>query len=52
MYKNRLEQMTHLEAAEALKKCKVAVLPTGSYEQHGPYLPVCTDAAISIGITN
>lgn len=52
MYKNKLEQMTHVEAGAALKKCKVAVLPIGSYEQHGPYLPVCTDSIIAAGIVD
>jgi len=50
--KNKLEQMTWQEAGEAYKKCKVAVLPTGSHEQHGPYLPICMDAANAIGIAD
>jgi len=39
--------MTWQEAEAAYKKCKIAVMPTGSYEEHGPHLPICTDAMIA-----
>ena len=52
MYKNRLEQMTWQEAGEALKKCKVAILPLGSFEQHGPYIPVSMDTVAATEICN
>jgi len=47
MKKNRLATMTWQEAGEAYKKCKVAVMPTGSFEQHGPFMPINTDAQVS-----
>lgn len=32
---------------ERARKGSVAVLPIGSFEQHGPYLPLITDTAIA-----
>ncbi|HZK62005.1 MAG TPA: creatininase family protein [Anaerovoracaceae bacterium] len=43
MSKTLLAEMTWEEAEEALKKCEVVVIPTGSVEQHGKALPVGTD---------
>src|ERR1022692_3843594 len=34
------------------RKAAVAVLPIGSFEQHGPYLPLITDTAIACIIAN
>ena len=38
-----LADMTSPEAAEAVARSRVAVLPIGSIEQHGPHLPNGTD---------
>nr|WP_221474240.1 creatininase family protein [Planomonospora venezuelensis] len=32
---------------ERARNARVAILPIGSFEQHGPYLPLITDAAIA-----
>lgn len=40
----RLADLTTTDAADALKATEVALLPTGSTEQHGPALPLSTDA--------
>jgi creatinine amidohydrolase len=37
-------------ADEAARAAGVAVLPVGSFEQHGPYLPLATDAVIAATI--
>jgi creatinine amidohydrolase len=37
-------------ADEARRAAGVAVLPVGSFEQHGPYLPLATDAVIAATI--
>ena len=39
-----LGEMTRDEAKERIKECDVAILPVGSLEQHGPHLPLDTDA--------
>jgi len=39
-----LAEMTWPEAEQRLKKVDVALLPVGSIEQHGPHLPLDTDA--------
>jgi creatinine amidohydrolase len=38
-----LAEMTSPEAADAVARCRTAVLPIGSIEQHGPHLPNGTD---------
>lgn len=38
-----LERLTWPQAQDAFKKTSVAVVPTGSNEQHGPHLPTGTD---------
>jgi creatinine amidohydrolase/Fe(II)-dependent formamide hydrolase-like protein len=30
---------------------RVAILPIGSFEQHGPYLPLITDTAVACSIS-
>ncbi|MEE8442921.1 MAG: creatininase family protein [Dehalococcoidia bacterium] len=40
-----LGEMTWPETAEALKTVRVAIIPTGSNEQHGPHLALRTDIA-------
>lgn len=44
---NLLAAMTWHEAQDALKTAKLAILPVGSIEQHGPHLPLDTDAGIA-----
>lgn len=41
-----LTQMTWPEVKEALKTVQLAIIPTGSCEQHGPNMTLETDAAI------
>ena len=38
-----LENLTWAKAKEAFQKCKTAIIPMGSTEQHGPHLPLGTD---------
>lgn len=47
MEKYQLELMTEFEAQEAFAERKVAILPVGSLEQHGAFLPAGTDAIIA-----
>jgi creatinine amidohydrolase len=42
-----LAELTWPEAERALRAAAVAILPVGSIEQHGPHLPLDTDAAIA-----
>ena len=42
-----LAELTWPEAELALQQAKVAILPVGSIEQHGPHLPLDTDAAVA-----
>lgn len=44
---NDLALMTTEDAAAALGRARLAVLPIGSLEQHGPHLPLDTDAAVA-----
>jgi len=41
---HRLGELTWPEAQSHLKKVDIALLPVGSLEQHGPHLPLDTDA--------
>ncbi len=43
-----LARLTWPEAKEALAQARVAVLPVGSCEQHGPHLTLDTDARIAV----
>ena len=40
-----MQQMTWPEVREALKEVKVAIIPVGSHEQHGPHLAMSVDIA-------
>jgi creatinine amidohydrolase len=40
-----MEEMTWPEVRDALEEVKVAILPVGSCEQHGPHLALSTDIA-------
>jgi creatinine amidohydrolase len=42
-----LARMTTTEAAAALARARLAILPVGSCEQHGPHLTLDTDAAVA-----
>ncbi len=43
---------TSTSTDEAQRNAHVAVLPIGSYEQHGNYLPLITDTAIAVTIAS
>lgn len=47
-----LKYMTWEEAAIEMEKTKVAIIPTGSTEQHGPHMPLGTDFIIAEYIAN
>jgi creatinine amidohydrolase len=47
---NELARMTTDEAADALASARLAILPVGSCEQHGPHLTLDTDSAIAEAI--
>lgn len=49
---NLLYQMTWQEAQKTFKEKKVAVIPVGSHEQHGPALPLGTDLVIAEYLAN
>jgi creatinine amidohydrolase len=38
-----LENLTWSQAKDAFSKCRTAIIPIGSTEQHGPHLPLGTD---------
>ncbi|MBA7588538.1 hypothetical protein ES708_30597 [subsurface metagenome] len=42
-----LQNMTWEEAKDTIKGTKMAIIPTGSTEQHGPHLPLGTDLLIA-----
>jgi len=44
-YPLHLRKMTSKQIGEALKTVKIALMPVGSIEQHGPHLPIDTDLA-------
>lgn len=48
MVKVSIEEMTRAEYKEIMDKIEVAIVPTGSTEQHGPHLPMRHDAASSL----
>ncbi|MZD05665.1 creatininase family protein, partial [Streptomyces sp. SID5785] len=39
----RLAELTTDEAAEAVHRAPVVIIPAGAYEQHGPGMPIATD---------
>lgn len=40
-----LQDLTWVEAKKAFETAKIAIIPVGSHEQHGPHLPLINDAA-------
>jgi creatinine amidohydrolase len=48
--KTLYEEMTWPETQEAVAEGRVAILPTGSTEQHGPHLPLSTDVLCSYSV--
>lgn len=49
---NELARLTTEEAGEALRHAKLAILPLGANEQHGPHLELRTDIAIADGFAH
>lgn len=47
---NVLARMTWLEAEQALESARLAILPVGACEQHGPNMTLETDSAISYAL--
>lgn len=45
-----IPEMTWIEIRDVLPKVQVAVIPTGSTEQHGPHLPLQSDIAFCLYI--
>lgn len=43
MKKIKLDEMTWIEAKEAIKKARIIIIPLGAIEAHGPHLPLGTD---------
>ena len=50
MRKFSIEEMSPQEISDALKETDTVIIPLGTLEQHGPHLPVGTDALIPIRI--
>lgn len=48
----RLEDLTWIEAEKAFRETRLALVPTGSVEQHGPHLPLGTDMRIAEHLAN
>src|SRR4051794_8847578 len=36
----------------AVVESRVAVLPVGAFEQHGPHLPLATDTLVAVAVSN
>jgi creatinine amidohydrolase len=51
-HKTAYEKLNWTEVNEVLAQGRVALLPTGSIEGHGPHAPLDTDAVIADGICN
>ena len=51
MPKYRYEEFTWPEIREAVAANRVAVLPVGTTEQHGPHLPLATDVLTAAGMS-
>jgi creatinine amidohydrolase len=47
MRSRRLDALTWPEVRDAIARDAGAVLPVGATEQHGPHLPICTDALLA-----
>lgn len=45
-----LQEMTWPEAGAALQQARLAIIPVGSTEQHGPHLRLSTDTVIAEGL--
>jgi len=46
------ERMTWAEAADAMHGAHACLLPCGSFEQHGPHLPLATDTMIAAALAD
>ncbi|MGM0438248.1 MAG: creatininase family protein [Bacillota bacterium] len=47
MEKYLLNEMSSYEAEKALQEAEVVIIPIGSFEQHGPHLPLKTDHTLT-----
>src|SRR5687768_414695 len=47
MARNRLSELTRVEAAERGKAGAICILPVGALEQHGEHLPIGTDSLLA-----
>lgn len=48
----RLTEMTWPEVKEALKTVKLAIIPVGAHEQHGPHMAESCDAVLATELSN
>ncbi|RXT04857.1 creatininase family protein [Ammoniphilus sp. CFH 90114] len=48
----RLTEMTWPEVQEALKTVKLAIIPVGAHEQHGPHMNESCDAVLATEVSN
>jgi creatinine amidohydrolase len=46
---NELQKMTWRDARDVLEAARLAIIPTGSCEQHGPHMSLATDIEIADG---
>ncbi|MDR7079755.1 creatinine amidohydrolase [Neobacillus niacini] len=47
MLKRLMSEMTWMEVRDAVNSGSGVILPIGATEQHGPHMPLCTDALLS-----
>lgn len=47
-----LTEMTWEEVQEALKTVKLAIIPVGAHEQHGPHMVESCDAVLATEMSN
>lgn len=48
----QIAHMTTVQAAESFARAKIAIIPIGAIEQHGPHLELRTDIAIATELAN
>ena len=51
-FRDRLLEGMSPEQRAAVVEPRVAVLPVGAFEQHGPHLPLATDTLVAVAISN
>jgi creatinine amidohydrolase len=52
MRSRRLDSLTWPEVRDAIARGAGAILPVGATEQHGPHLPICTDALLATDLAD